>query len=93
MRTAWYDDGEGVDDLDNDTPIVIYPNPSTGFLNINIPNSHNKSNSIRIYDYIGKLKYTLNTFDSILKLDISDLYNGFYYIKINENFYPLMIQR
>ena len=56
----WYDDGfsnlcspTALDKFDVDNLIQVYPNPTSGILNINFPNK--KINNIRVVDAVGKL--------------------------------------
>ena len=57
----------------------IYPNPTKGI--INITNLYNIKNII-ITDIYGQIIKQINIKNSELKLDISDLSNGIYFIKI-----------
>ncbi|HEY6144017.1 MAG TPA: T9SS type A sorting domain-containing protein [Flavobacterium sp.] len=60
----------------------IYPNPTTNELNINLKQAI-EINSIQIYNTIGQL-VSVQT-GSALKLDVSQLKMGNYFIKINTN--------
>ncbi len=58
----------------------LYPNPTTNELNINLKSAI-EINSIQIYNTIGQL-VTVQT-GNALKVDVSNLKNGNYFIKIN----------
>jgi hypothetical protein len=61
---------------------AIYPNPTSGLLNMNLPN-FNFASSIRVYNAIGELVSTellLSTTHG--KLDLSQKPNGVYFIRI-----------
>ena len=60
----------------------LYPNPSTNELNINLKSAI-EINSIQIYNTIGQL-VTVQT-GNALKVDVSNLKSGNYFIKINTN--------
>lgn len=67
--------------LDN---IVIYPNPSNDFINIQVGQNENKMQSIEITDILGK-KVFESKFEN--KINISNLTQGVYFITLisNEN--------
>ncbi|CAM4282539.1 T9SS type A sorting domain-containing protein [Flavobacterium terrigena] len=60
----------------------LYPNPATNELNINLKSAI-EINSIQIYNTIGQL-VTIQT-GNALKVDVSHLKTGNYFIKINTN--------
>ncbi|NSW45654.1 MAG: PKD domain-containing protein [Bacteroidales bacterium] len=60
--------------------IYLYPNPCTDYLTINTPDTFN--NSIEIMDYTGKTILNLKKQSSISKIDISNLKQGIYIVKI-----------
>jgi len=66
---------------DNDTKIAIglYPNPTSGIINISNNGSDNNSYEILVFNTLGKMVGQFNSSD---KIDISNLNNGIYIIKI-----------
>jgi hypothetical protein len=60
----------------------LYPNPTTNELNINLKSAI-EINSIQIYNTIGQL-VTVQT-GNALKVDVSNLKTGNYFIKVNTN--------
>ncbi len=70
-----------IDEVENKTKILIYPNPAQDFISIE---TDDKINSIKIYDTLGKLVKVLdNSKVSELEIDISSLVSGAYYLEIN----------
>ena len=59
--------------------IYVFPNPSNGFINLVALNYN--FNKIEIFDLTGKLLKTENCFDTQIKIDVSHLNNGIYFIK------------
>ncbi|HEX2901244.1 MAG TPA: T9SS type A sorting domain-containing protein [Bacteroidia bacterium] len=60
--------------------INVYPNPSRGVFNIEIPNVNNAE--ITIVTVTGKLVYTTNTNQSLSKIDLSNLAAGMYLVRV-----------
>lgn len=56
----------------------IYPNPNAGALNINKV----KGANIQIINQLGQVVYTMNNAENVNRIDISNLPNGTYFIKI-----------
>ncbi len=62
---------------------LIYPNPSTGIIQI-IPSS-NGLYSVEIMDYAGRILQSSFNQNSACEMDISNLISGNYFIKISSN--------
>ena len=62
--------------------LCVYPNPTTGELKME--NGKWKIENVEIFDVYGKnlINFQLSTFNSLLKIDISHLSNGLYFVKI-----------
>ena len=58
----------------------IYPNPTTGLLNID--GDFNEETSLRIFNNIGQVVLSLETFND-LTIDLSDLQKGLYFVKLS----------
>ena len=82
--TFYYDtDVTNVSDFEKDNTINIYPNPTTGQLKIAI--SDNSISDFRLFDVMGRLlKSEIVNLKSEIAIDISDLANGVYYLKITD---------
>ena len=90
--TYYFDDFEttitdseslSIDDDALDTKIVLYPNPSSNFLNVKLSSSGKKIKHIRIIDVNGRIinEYAPKHTNSI-KLNTNNLENGIYLIQI-----------
>ena len=71
----------GINDIKNSN-IKIYPNPTNNIINIERLNK-NENNNIQIFDMQGKLVIT-KIFTEKVMIDLSELENGVYVIKIGE---------
>ena len=58
---------------------VIYPNPATENINLNLP----LHSQVKVFDNIGRELMSLKANAATLKLDVSGLDNGIYYVNIN----------
>ncbi len=68
----------GIEDLQLNNQLSVYPNPSTNKLNIEI--NSGTIQKISIYDLTGKLIKTISTNTSKQELDISTLSPGLYFL-------------
>ena len=69
----------------NDTDFKVYPNPTTGIINISSKNSTLKIESITLIDVLGNVIINQNINLSNTSTDISQLSNGLYFLKIKSN--------
>lgn len=77
--------------LYNDNGMSIYPNPSNGAINIDSKIDW-KNSTIEIYTLSGQFikKGTVNVFDDVKKLDLTDLPVGEYMVRVRtDNFYTI----
>lgn len=65
----------------------IYPNPAKEYLTVETTQNLN----IEIYDINGKIVYS-NTIKKNENIDIKDLTNGLYWLKINDIFYNYLVK-
>ncbi len=63
--------------------ISIYPNPAQNYVDINLNN--NKFNEISLYNSIGENIYNTNNNSNIVRLDVSTLHKGVYFIKLKNS--------
>ena len=67
--------------------IKLYPNPSHGFINLELPSEQNESVSVEVFDYTGKQKLmnteVVNQGAINQTINLSQLANGYYIVKIN----------
>ena len=63
--------------------IKIYPNPSKGIVNLEIPNSIGHNSQISVYDFQGELVRKCRTADKkITRIDLSEVNSGIYLLVI-----------
>jgi len=72
--------------------LIVYPNPSSDYLNIKISNNENTNSELSIYNILGQKENTIkleNTnYLEITDYYIGDLENGVYFIKIENTNLP-----
>ena len=75
----------GVDDYTNDSEILVYPNPVSQSLNINLENTQTEVGEIQLFDQKGRcvLKHTVQ--DTHIQLDCTPYANGQYVIRFMDN--------
>ena len=61
---------------------MIYPNPSSGLVTINLEGVNNISTEICLIDLSGKMIQSTTVFDNQVELDYSNLAKGFYILQI-----------
>jgi len=72
----------------------VYPNPTTGKVQILINNTDNAILTLDIYNSIGKLVYKLeNIEDDYIEIDISNQSSGLYMLKLYDNKSVKMIKK
>lgn len=64
------------------TTVTLFPNPSTGLLNIN---NVEAISTIEVYNVIGDKVYSSKLDKGNNSIDLSNLANGSYFVKINSN--------
>lgn len=77
---------------DNVKALRVYPNPSTGLLNINVKNANDKSYKIEVFDVFGKLVYSNeqvnnqgSEFNTEINLSNLNLSEGLYLINVSSD--------
>ena len=82
-------------DENKENNICIYPNPTSGVINIIIKNPYKQDNEIRIYDVMGRTVF-LQAFDMISQDNIisfnTNLKAGVYLLKIGNTAQRIIIQ-
>ena len=74
--------GVGIKTITNNELISIFPNPTSGILNINAIEA---SSSVEVYNVIGDKVYTSSLVKGNNVIDLSSLSNGAYFVKLNSN--------
>jgi hypothetical protein len=79
----------GVEDLAQkiaNTKLLVYPNPATDVLNININNANFKNSEVVVYNISGAEVLKTNMANSNAQINIETLSNGIYFVKVtNQN--------
>lgn len=66
----------GTNDLDGDFSLSVYPNPSTGIFNLQLPTEAGSIQRTTVYDMMGRMVHLESTND--LRVDLSNLDIGHY---------------
>jgi len=61
--------------------ISVYPNPTSQFVNLDIPANYNLLD-ISMYDVTGKLLRTKANASGLVTFDVNDLATGTYYLQV-----------
>ncbi len=72
----------GIKTIANNDAISIFPNPTSGILNINAIEANS---SVDVYNLIGEKVYTNSLVKGNNVVDLSGLSNGAYFVKLNSN--------
>jgi len=70
----------GTHEMVESNKLTIYPNPTTGILEISIEGLQEKDYNIEVYNSIGQLKLAA---EKVSKIDLSSFTNGIYLLKVN----------
>lgn len=63
----------------------VYPNPSSGIFNLNVPQNITVENAfIDVMDINGKSVYNSKISSGLNTLDLTELANGMYFIRMND---------
>lgn len=73
----------GINSIEDEQNINIYPNPASETLNVNFLEPQNKTSEIELYDIQGKIVKNIVVSNNRNTIDISDLCSGLYILKIN----------
>jgi len=72
----------GIATISNNSDISVYPNPSTGLVNISIP-SVNAATTLYVTDMIGKEVFKSSVKDVNVSVDLTNLQKGLYMLTIS----------
>jgi len=62
--------------------VKLFPNPATNYVDLQLPSSVQFDNEVGIYDIYGKLCKTFMLNDGTARIQIADLVNGVYFIRL-----------
>ena len=71
---------DGINDYTLDNTVIVYPNPTTGALQIHC--AEGKLETVSLYDVYGKLLQTMNTDSPTASLDLSSYTSGTYFVRV-----------
>ncbi|MGZ4034601.1 MAG: T9SS type A sorting domain-containing protein, partial [Bacteroidia bacterium] len=71
----------GVDEINNETQISVYPNPSNGSFNLFISEPI-KNGSVEVYNSLGELVLNEKITNQQNAIDLKDQMNGLYFLKV-----------
>ena len=71
---------DGIDDHTLDNTVTVYPNPTTGL--IQIENGEWRMENVEVYDAYGKLLNTMIVNDHTVNLDLSGYAKGTYFVRV-----------
>lgn len=84
LGTSCNSNATGIQEETFENSLIIYPNPSNKFLNIQLPDNITGPIKIEIYNQVGEIVYlALHDKQLISKLDISQLSAGIYFIRVS----------
>ena len=78
-----YSNNLSLNNFNSDKKIVVYPNPTTGFIQIN----NLDDTSFLIADVLGKTVLEIPNYQNNSIIEVSKLEKGIYFIKFKENLY------
>jgi len=72
-------------EINNISEVNVYPNPSNGNLNIEVPSLTDSKVDIKVYNIVGEVVYdnVLNLKATTIDLNLSSLHKGIYILNIN----------
>ena len=70
----------GIDDHTLDNSVTVYPNPTTGL--VQIQNGEWRMENVEVYDAYGKLLNTMIVNDNTVNLDLSGYAKGTYFVRV-----------
>jgi hypothetical protein len=75
------------DDYDIKSDIKIFPNPAMDFITVQLPDKFLMPEILTIYNQLGMpvLNMNINGLTNNFVIDISNLVQGLYFLKINSN--------
>lgn len=68
--------------LASNISFVVFPNPASAMININVSELKNKTATIQLYDATARLIKTVITSERTLAIDRGDLRSGIYFLKV-----------
>ncbi len=64
--------------------INFYPNPATSAINFDFARGYNKSYSLLVFNFMGKLVYDMKNMTSKMTIPLGDFYRGIYIFQVRD---------
>lgn len=81
----WSNTTTGINEKDNSKNIAIYPNPSNGLFILETLNTSDKMAKLQVVNTIGEIVLEKIMENELETIDLRELSNGVYFVKINSN--------
>ena len=73
----------GIVGYDSEEGVTLYPNPTSGKIELRINNDQLTINNVEVYDVYGKLLQLLPVVSNTTAIDISSYTSGVYFVRLN----------
>jgi len=73
----------GINDLTTQSSLIIFPNPVSEELQVQMQHPSGSSLAIKGYDVLGNFVFESTTTDDVTMINTTELANGFYFIRVN----------
>jgi len=70
----------GINDAEAENTITIFPNPSTGLINLSLKE---KNNTVKIFDLQGREIYSQKFLSNKFEINLTEYRKGIYFLKVN----------
>ena len=80
--------GVGVQEIENNTSISVYPNPAEGQISVTL----NKSAEVSIYNIMGQAVMTMEGHAGVNTFDISNLTSGIYFVSAGNDTQKIVVK-
>ena len=80
--------GVGVQEIENNTSISVYPNPAEGQISVML----NKSTEVSIYNIMGQAVMTMEGHAGVNTFDISNLTSGIYFVSAGNDTQKIVVK-
>ena len=81
QKLTFTTEGNSIDEAENQQPISVNPNPSTGMVEVTLPQGY-ENQTVEVYDVQGKLLQSQRLQNGKTTFNLSEYPNGVYVIKV-----------
>ena len=81
QKLTFTTEGNSIDDAENQLPISVNPNPTTGMVEVTLPQGY-ENQTVEVYDVQGKLLQSQRLQNGKATFNLSEYPNGVYVIKV-----------